>query len=106
MKPTFRNCHNATNFVLPRSEKEMFVNWTIPTVTDNSGEKVAVTVSPKISPPTVLKAGVNLITYTATDKNGNSASCKVFVNVQGRFAQVYFISLVLVLNWIITMRKT
>ena len=59
------------------------VNWTLPSVTDNSGEIVSVTVLPTYTSPMIMSAGLNVVTYTAVDKEGNKAVCEVKVDVKG-----------------------
>lgn len=50
-------------------------NWTIPIATDNSGIAPAVNVSPiGVRPPYKFNE-TSIVTYTAVDSNGNTASC-------------------------------
>ncbi|KAM6949553.1 LOW QUALITY PROTEIN: sushi, von Willebrand factor type A, EGF and pentraxin domain-containing protein 1 [Aplochiton taeniatus] len=57
------------------------VSWNEPVATDNGGEEVLVQVKPVYSPPQLFPIGVERITYTATDRVGNQASCTFTVTV-------------------------
>ncbi|XP_030635356.1 LOW QUALITY PROTEIN: sushi, von Willebrand factor type A, EGF and pentraxin domain-containing protein 1 [Chanos chanos] len=52
-----------------------------PSLRDNSGEEVVVQVTPILSPAQPFPIGQELITYTATDRAGNKASCSFTVTV-------------------------
>ncbi|GMQ24093.1 hypothetical protein Aoki45_07750 [Algoriphagus sp. oki45] len=54
------------------------VNWTPPTGTDNSG---SVTLTSNFEPGSSFPVGTTVVTYTATDPSGNSATCSFEVNV-------------------------
>ncbi|XP_047133368.1 uncharacterized protein LOC100208285 isoform X1 [Hydra vulgaris] len=83
--PTFKFCPMSTiEFTLPQSEKSMMVNWTLPTLTDNVHNLLNITVSPDYVSPMVMPAGLNIITYTATYKDGSTAVCEVKINVQDK----------------------
>ncbi|XP_075416413.1 sushi, von Willebrand factor type A, EGF and pentraxin domain-containing protein 1 isoform X2 [Tenrec ecaudatus] len=57
------------------------VTWQIPTAKDNSGEKVSIHVHPAFSPPSLFPIGEVAITYTATDRSHNEASCVFHIRV-------------------------
>ncbi|XP_066469621.1 sushi, von Willebrand factor type A, EGF and pentraxin domain-containing protein 1 isoform X2 [Tiliqua scincoides] len=57
------------------------ISWQIPTADDNSGDEVSIQVSPAFIPPYLFSIGEVSITYTATDKSGNQASCTFNIKV-------------------------
>ncbi|XP_010084896.1 PREDICTED: sushi, von Willebrand factor type A, EGF and pentraxin domain-containing protein 1-like, partial [Pterocles gutturalis] len=57
------------------------ISWQVPTAEDNSGDEVSVHVTPAFIPPFLLPIGEVAITYTATDKSDNEASCTFSVKV-------------------------
>ena len=57
------------------------VTWTEPTVTDNSG---VLTLTSDYQPGDQFPIGVTLVTYTASDPNGNIAMLSFHVNVSGK----------------------
>ncbi|XP_009082123.1 PREDICTED: sushi, von Willebrand factor type A, EGF and pentraxin domain-containing protein 1-like, partial [Acanthisitta chloris] len=57
------------------------ISWQVPTAEDNSGDEVSVHVTPAFIPPFLFPIGEVDITYTATDKSGNEASCTFSVKV-------------------------
>nr|XP_056705184.1 sushi, von Willebrand factor type A, EGF and pentraxin domain-containing protein 1 [Euleptes europaea] len=57
------------------------ISWEVPSANDNSGEEVSVQVTPAFTPPYLFPIGEVGITYTATDKSGNQASCTFSVKV-------------------------
>ena len=60
------------------------VSWTLPLTIDNSGEEPVVTVHPAVYSPWLFPIGHSVITYSATDKAGNTASCRFNVAVIGK----------------------
>jgi hypothetical protein len=61
------------------------VNWTPPSGTDNSG---SVTLATNFEPGSSFPIGTTVVTYTATDPSGNSATCSFEVNVPDTEAPV------------------
>ena len=57
------------------------VNWNEPVATDNSRDTLSLTSNYK--PPQRFSQGTHVITYTAVDKSGNSATCTFAVEVLG-----------------------
>ncbi|XP_069487009.1 sushi, von Willebrand factor type A, EGF and pentraxin domain-containing protein 1 isoform X2 [Ambystoma mexicanum] len=58
------------------------VSWEAPIAKDNSAEEVSVQVRPAFLAPHLFPIGEEIITYTATDKSGNQASCTFKVTVE------------------------
>lgn len=56
------------------------VTWIPPTATDNCSE---VTITASHNPGDTFMAGMTTVTYTATDEDGNSATCSFVVTVSG-----------------------
>jgi hypothetical protein len=54
------------------------VNWTAPTATDNSG---SVNLTSNFEPGSFFPVGTTVVTYTATDAAGNTATCSFEVTV-------------------------
>ena len=63
------------------------VNWTTPTATDNCAGSVTPT-SPD-APGTTFGLGPHIITYTASDGNGNQSTCSFTVTVTDNTAPVF-----------------
>uniref|UniRef100_A0A8C3EX58 Sushi, von Willebrand factor type A, EGF and pentraxin domain-containing protein 1 n=1 Tax=Corvus moneduloides TaxID=1196302 RepID=A0A8C3EX58_CORMO len=57
------------------------ISWQVPAAEDNSGDEVSVRVTPAFIPPFLFPIGEVDVTYTATDKSGNEASCTFHVKV-------------------------
>ena len=60
------------------------INLPMANATDNSGLQPIITMSKASSLKVYVKKNVQVI-YTATDKDGNSKSCRTYVEVQGLF---------------------
>ncbi|CAK9810357.1 Sushi, von Willebrand factor type A, EGF and pentraxin domain-containing protein 1, partial [Anthophora quadrimaculata] len=58
-----------------------YVNWTIPTVTDNVDESPTLWSKPYINFPWRVKIGTRTVVYVAQDSSGNKARCKFKVKV-------------------------
>lgn len=64
-------------------DKMEATNFSVPTVTDNSGLVKNVTVVPNnFKPGTVVYEDVN-VTYRAVDNSGNSATCTISFVIKG-----------------------
>ena len=73
-----------TSSLLSYAEKRTFsalVSWTNPVATDNSGLTPKVTSN--FQSPQTFSQGNHVITYTAEDKSGNKATCRLTVKVIG-----------------------
>ncbi|XP_018585768.2 sushi, von Willebrand factor type A, EGF and pentraxin domain-containing protein 1 isoform X1 [Scleropages formosus] len=57
------------------------ISWSTPKAEDSSGEEVIIQVTPVLSPPQMFPIGREKITYTATDRSGNEASCSFSITV-------------------------
>uniref|UniRef100_A0A8D2Q1E1 Sushi, von Willebrand factor type A, EGF and pentraxin domain containing 1 n=1 Tax=Varanus komodoensis TaxID=61221 RepID=A0A8D2Q1E1_VARKO len=51
------------------------ITWQFPDASDNSRDEVSIQVTPAFTPPYLFPIGEVGITYTATDRSGNKASC-------------------------------
>ena len=58
------------------------VNWTEPAATDNSG--ILPTVTSNHQPLQRFNQGTHVITYTAVDQSGNTATCNFTIDVIGK----------------------
>ena len=65
----------------------VFVSWTPPTATDNSGEEVTITSSHK--PGDSFPIGMSTVIYTATDAYGNEANVSFVVIVEAIGKSMY-----------------
>lgn len=76
--PVFTSC--PTNLTVSTNPTlcGAFVNWTVPTATDNCG---GVTVTGSHAPNQFFPTGTTTVTYTATDGVGNTATCVFDVTV-------------------------
>ena len=86
--PVFSNCPSDINQVIPFGSNMVLVQWTAPTVTDNSG--VQPNVDNLSQNPGQFTEGNYIITYRATDGTGNSATCifTLFITQAGRWDYV------------------
>ncbi|XP_038051960.1 uncharacterized protein LOC119724809 isoform X2 [Patiria miniata] len=84
--PVLSNCPSRMDVVKPPSDAMIVVDWTPPTVTDNSG---VVTLTPNKEPGSMFGAGESVIIYTGIDEAGNMESCNFTVNVTGDVAPVF-----------------
>ncbi len=75
--PVISGCPTNITASLP-SGCSMPVSWTAPTATDNCG---AVAVTSTHNPGAAFSKGTTLVTYTATDDYGNTATCSFNVTV-------------------------
>ncbi|XP_069096987.1 sushi, von Willebrand factor type A, EGF and pentraxin domain-containing protein 1 isoform X1 [Pleurodeles waltl] len=62
-------------------QNSAMVSWETPIAKDNSGDEVSVQVSPAFLAPQLFPIGEEIITYTATDRSGNQATCTFKVTV-------------------------
>ncbi|XP_066289142.1 CUB and sushi domain-containing protein 3-like [Branchiostoma lanceolatum] len=92
MNPTFSNCPGDITAVAPPMKTEANVLWLAPTATDNSGSTPTVDVDITTSlgpvnflqriPPIWFQEGQYTVTYTASDQEGNRATCDFSIHVQ------------------------
>lgn len=79
--PTFDDCPSSTSDkALAGTTKS--ISWTEPTADDNSG--LAVNVTTTHDPGDEFGIGDTVVTYTAVDISGNSATCSFTVTIQGK----------------------
>ena len=72
------------NPIIAYAERDKFsalVNWTEPAATDNSG--IAPVVTSNYQSPRRLSQGTHVITYTAVDQSGNTATCFFKIELAG-----------------------
>ena len=89
--PVFSNCPSDINQVATFGSSTMFVQWTAPTATDNSGaQPIVVNLSQN---PGQFTVGTTTITYRATDGTGNFAICAfdIIVTPGGRLDNYFSI---------------
>ncbi len=78
--PIFVNCpSNVTFYIGTDSNCSGGTSWPIPVAQDNCSVTVAQTAGPAFG--TTLTVGNHLITYTATDASGNTATCSFTISV-------------------------
>ncbi|CAH1269098.1 SVEP1 [Branchiostoma lanceolatum] len=92
MDPTFLNCPDDISAVAQPMRTEANVLWIVPTATDNSGSTPTVDVVITTSlgpvnflqrtPPIWFEEGQYTVTYTATDREGNRATCDFSILVE------------------------
>ncbi|XP_035673138.1 sushi repeat-containing protein SRPX2-like [Branchiostoma floridae] len=79
--PVFTSCPSDVYREPAAGLGTVLVNWDKPTVIDNTA--VSIAVSPNgTEPPTVFSVGTHIITYTATDSAGLTATCSFMVNIR------------------------
>ncbi|HJW29693.1 MAG TPA: MopE-related protein, partial [Saprospiraceae bacterium] len=76
--PVISGCPSATNAVVEEGQWGAHVSWTPPTATDNCGMG---TITSTRMPGDFFNVGSTVVTYTATDVNGNSSTCQFYVTV-------------------------
>ena len=79
--PVLAGCPADITLVVSASSDRINVSWTPPSATDNSNQ---VGLTSNIDPYTELVVGVYVVTYTATDGSGNTATCNFTVTVNGK----------------------
>ncbi|XP_038056901.1 hyalin-like isoform X2 [Patiria miniata] len=77
--PTFMNCPADFSVNATVDSNGATVTWVVPTATDNS--QMSPTVTTDTNPNTFLPIGTHRVTYTATDADGNIATCMFDVEV-------------------------
>ena len=81
ISPFFTFCPTEITTYAENGGTTATVDWTLPTVTDNSG--VTPEVTSTYEPNSVFNVGNTFVTYTASDESGNAASCFFVVSVIG-----------------------
>ncbi|XP_033640824.1 hyalin-like [Asterias rubens] len=79
ISPFFTFCPTEITTYAENGGTTATVDWTLPTVTDNSG--VTPEVTSTYEPNSVFNVGNTFVTYTASDESGNGASCVFVVSV-------------------------
>jgi gliding motility-associated-like protein len=85
--PAFPACPNSLLVSLPPSSCDTTLTWAPPTATDNCG--AVDTIFPDIQPGSVFATGLTVITYTALDLAGNSATCTFTVQILDQTAPMF-----------------
>ncbi|XP_071484069.1 uncharacterized protein [Diadema antillarum] len=73
-------CPSFSSYQADRGYTSVRMDIPTPTATDNSGN-VTVQLLPGVSPRNEYPEGATSVTYTATDPEGNSAICDIYVSV-------------------------
>ena len=78
-------CPDDFTRTIPIGSSSVFVNWNIPSVTDNSGQTP--TLGDPNRSPGQFQAGTYFVAYQATDGSGNTADCTFTITViqEGKF---------------------
>ncbi|XP_071804422.1 uncharacterized protein [Asterias amurensis] len=79
ISPYFTFCPTEVTTYAENGGTTATVDWTLPTVTDDSGVPPQVTST--YDPNSVFSVGNTFVTYTASDESGNVASCFFVVSV-------------------------
>ena len=77
--PVIRECPDDIQVSSPTGANSAFVSWTEPTATDNSGNTPFVRRTH--TPNSAFFIGTTVVTYTFSDRYGNSAACSFDVTV-------------------------
>ncbi|ETE67092.1 Sushi, von Willebrand factor type A, EGF and pentraxin domain-containing protein 1, partial [Ophiophagus hannah] len=81
VEPPQINCPNDIETSTLENQNSANISWQIPDAADNSRDEVLVQVTPAFIPPYLFPIGEVDITYTATDRAGNEASCSFKIKV-------------------------
>lgn len=76
--PTLNNCPGDTVVHVPNGVSNASVNWIPPTANDNCP---GVALSSTHNPGDTFPVGITIVTYTATDAAGNTATCSFSIEV-------------------------
>ncbi|RPA69155.1 HYR domain-containing protein [Cyclobacteriaceae bacterium YHN15] len=93
--PVISNCPTDISVSNDAGSCGAIVNWTAPTASDNSG---SVNLTSNFAPGSFFPVGTTLVTYTATDAAGNTATCSFEVTVSDNEKPVIFYPGVLEFN--------
>lgn len=86
-KPTIDRCFSPLPIVSPEVYGD--VSWEEPIFSDNSGEEVRIRRS---HVPGLFPQGITEVTYIAYDGSGNNNTCKLRINVIGKFILTFALS--------------
>ena len=94
-KPTFKgDCPSDKSVIADKGKTEKIVVWDPIEATDNDGQVPDMLVTPNDISPTdtshTFSEGTHVITFTASDRSGNTEQCQFRVEVKG----IYFCVLV------------
>jgi gliding motility-associated-like protein len=78
-KPEIGNCPADITASAEAGKNGAVVNWVAPTASGKCG--ATATLSPSQAPATFFNIGNTIVTYTATDQNGNTSTCSFNVRV-------------------------
>ncbi|XP_070794674.1 sushi, von Willebrand factor type A, EGF and pentraxin domain-containing protein 1 [Pituophis catenifer annectens] len=81
VEPPQISCPNDIETSTLENQNSANISWQIPDAVDNSRDEVLVQVTPAFIPPYLFPIGEVDITYTATDRAGNEASCSFKIKV-------------------------
>ncbi|KAG8130469.1 hypothetical protein E2320_017145, partial [Naja naja] len=81
IEPPQISCPNDIETSTLENQNSANISWQIPDAADNSRDEVLVQVTPAFIPPYLFPIGEVDITYTATDRAGNEASCSFKIKV-------------------------
>ena len=86
-QPPVINCPADIEETIKKAgETSMSISWETPTYKDNSGKATLTTTH--TSPQVVPVDNIFPVTYTATDDSGKSASCTIYIKVNGKFMNI------------------
>ncbi|XP_056124585.1 sushi, von Willebrand factor type A, EGF and pentraxin domain-containing protein 1 isoform X2 [Rhinichthys klamathensis goyatoka] len=81
IEPPWIQCPGDVITETDEHQRSANVSLSAPMLRDNSGDEVAVQVTPVLNPMQPFPIGTEFITYTATDRTGNKANCSFTVTV-------------------------
>ncbi|XP_077981278.1 insulin-like growth factor 1 receptor [Glandiceps talaboti] len=79
------SCPHDTTFLLEEHDAEALIEWSLPEISDNSN---SVNTTSNYSPGDRMSTGKHLITYTAIDISGNTATCSFMLNIKDQSAKI------------------
>lgn len=80
--PVIEGCPMNISYAPDPINLNVTVNWTEPIISDNSGME---TVTQTHTSPILLMPGVTEVLYRVVDPSGNSAECRFFIGITGKF---------------------
>lgn len=86
LPPVITGCPSDQVFILPANKCDTIVSWAPPVATDNCALDTLTTTN---LPGTVFSTGTQVVTYTAFDESGNTATCTFTVTVEDIIPPVF-----------------
>ncbi|XP_051576791.1 sushi, von Willebrand factor type A, EGF and pentraxin domain-containing protein 1 isoform X5 [Myxocyprinus asiaticus] len=80
-EPPWIQCPGDVITETDEHQRSANISLSAPMLRDNTGDEVVVRVTPVLNPMQPFPIGIELITYTATDRTGNKANCSFTVTV-------------------------